>query len=92
MHAGGTLLPRAGLEQLPNVLITGTPGTGKTTTAERVAAALQGLGRRARARALSLVSLPRALSLSAPALSGARVLSSSLPLPPNTLAYACTHV
>ncbi|KAJ1490030.1 AAA domain-containing protein [Baffinella frigidus] len=28
--------------KLPNVLITGTPGTGKTTTAEKVAAALEG--------------------------------------------------
>ena len=30
------------LAQLPNVLVTGTPGTGKTTTAERVAGALAG--------------------------------------------------
>ena len=75
MHAGGTLLPRAGLEQLPNVLITGTPGTGKTTTAERVAAALQGLGRRARARALSLVSRSsRALSFRARSLGRVRAL------------------
>jgi adenylate kinase family enzyme len=29
--------------KLPNVLITGTPGTGKTTTAEKVAEALEGL-------------------------------------------------
>jgi broad-specificity NMP kinase len=28
--------------KLPNVLITGTPGTGKTTTAEKVAEALEG--------------------------------------------------
>jgi Cdc6-like AAA superfamily ATPase len=28
--------------QLPNVLITGTPGTGKSTTSERVAAVLEG--------------------------------------------------
>ena len=35
-------MPVSARPQLPNVLITGTPGTGKTTAAERVAAALDG--------------------------------------------------